>query len=139
MNVFCCLFLQLVTGYRIYLPKLVVNYIFTIISLGFLQLVFYWKPVWHLKCTSTKCQLREATVVLIQVCWFCFCNLLTHPFVCPPNAPPLPYPLPSVSLYAAIGTNTIMSSFVCQMSGKHPLILSGEQFGQQKFSFCSQF
>ncbi|XP_071841062.1 polyamine-transporting ATPase 13A3-like isoform X2 [Apostichopus japonicus] len=57
---------MLVTGYRIYLPKLVVNYIFTIISLGFLQLVFYWKPVWHLKCTSTKCQLREATVVLIQ-------------------------------------------------------------------------
>ncbi|XP_075720181.1 putative cation-transporting ATPase 13A4 [Rhinoderma darwinii] len=37
-----------------------------IFSLGFLWLIFYWKPEWHVWATCIPCSLREADVVLLR-------------------------------------------------------------------------
>ncbi|XP_066457991.1 probable cation-transporting ATPase 13A4 [Eleutherodactylus coqui] len=53
-------------GYRtsIYRKALCIcGYIF---SLGFLLLIFYWKPEWHIWANCIPCTLREADVVLLR-------------------------------------------------------------------------
>ena len=37
-----------------------------ILTLGFLRLVFYWKPEWMLKATHRQCKVREATTILLR-------------------------------------------------------------------------
>lgn len=34
--------------------------------MGFLRLVFYWKPNWMLLCTHKQCGLGEATSILLR-------------------------------------------------------------------------
>ncbi len=38
-----------------------------LLSVGFLRLVFYWKPEWFLRCTHSPCSLRDADTVLLRV------------------------------------------------------------------------
>jgi hypothetical protein len=37
-----------------------------LLSLGFLRLVFYWKPEWMLKATHRQCKVRDAKTVLLR-------------------------------------------------------------------------
>ncbi|XP_072035886.1 polyamine-transporting ATPase 13A3-like [Amphiura filiformis] len=46
--------------------RTVITYVLCVLSLGFLVLVFYWKPNWKLKIMYVKCHLSRADAVLIQ-------------------------------------------------------------------------
>jgi hypothetical protein len=37
-----------------------------LLTLGFLRLVFYWKPEWMTKCTHRPCHTRHATTALLR-------------------------------------------------------------------------
>ncbi|XP_063965726.1 polyamine-transporting ATPase 13A3-like isoform X1 [Lytechinus pictus] len=54
------------TGYRRSIAKTILCVLLSVITVGGLQLVFYWKPEWRLWCTSSKCVLKRATKVLLQ-------------------------------------------------------------------------
>nr|XP_054768390.1 polyamine-transporting ATPase 13A3-like [Lytechinus pictus] len=54
------------TGYRRSIVKTILCVLLSVITVGGLQLVFYWKPEWRLWCTSSKCVLKRATKVLLQ-------------------------------------------------------------------------
>ncbi|XP_075056985.1 putative cation-transporting ATPase 13A4 [Mixophyes fleayi] len=53
-------------GYRTSTCRTVVCIIGYIFSLGFLLLLFYWKPEWHVWANCIPCSLREANVVLLR-------------------------------------------------------------------------
>lgn len=61
------LFVQEVCGYRTAIMKTALSWIFTVFTLGVLQLVFMWRPDWRLKCTSSRCHVNEANFVLVTV------------------------------------------------------------------------
>jgi len=42
------------------------TWIFIVLTVGFLRLIFYWKPEWMLKCTHKACDLDRASKVLLQ-------------------------------------------------------------------------
>jgi hypothetical protein len=44
----------------------IITWIFVILSLGFLRLVFYWKPRWMLLCTHRECSIKAASKVLLR-------------------------------------------------------------------------
>lgn len=46
------------------------TWFFIILTVGFLRLVFYWKPNWMLWCTHRKCSLAAATQLLLRVTLF---------------------------------------------------------------------
>lgn len=54
-------------GYQRSPLGLVVTWFFIILTIGFLRLIFYWKPNWMLKCTHKKTSLKVATSVLLRV------------------------------------------------------------------------
>ena len=56
-----------ISGYQKSIIGLVVTWFFIILTLGFLRLVFYWKPNWMLLCTHKKTNLKTATSVLLRV------------------------------------------------------------------------
>lgn len=35
-------------------------------TLGFVRLIFHWKPNWHVFFTCTNCSLKEANILLIR-------------------------------------------------------------------------
>lgn len=45
---------------------MIVTWIFITLTLGFLRLVFYWKPNWMLICTHKQCSLDVATKILLR-------------------------------------------------------------------------
>ncbi len=45
---------------------LVITWILIVLTIGFLRLIFYWKPDWMLKCTHRQCSLKTATKVLLK-------------------------------------------------------------------------
>ena len=45
----------------------VITWIFIVLTVGFLRLIFYWKPEWYLRCTHSPCSLRDADTVLLRV------------------------------------------------------------------------
>ncbi|KAM3931813.1 putative cation-transporting ATPase 13A4 [Leptodactylus fuscus] len=53
-------------GYRTTTCRKVVCICGYILSLGFLLLLFYWKPEWHVWANCVPCSLREANVVLLR-------------------------------------------------------------------------
>ncbi|XP_072036622.1 polyamine-transporting ATPase 13A3-like [Amphiura filiformis] len=53
-------------GYKTNEAKTIACYIFGVLTVGFLFLVFYWKPDWKLKATSSRCMLQEADWVLVK-------------------------------------------------------------------------
>lgn len=60
--------LQVFSGYKVHRTKLYVAYFCSVITLGFLPLLFFWKPTWKLKLTHTSTSLKFASSILIQVC-----------------------------------------------------------------------
>ena len=42
-----------------------ISWIFIILTLGFLRLVFYWKPNWMIKATHRPCNIKYATKILL--------------------------------------------------------------------------
>jgi cation-transporting ATPase 13A3/4/5 len=69
---FFSLFLKEIWGYQRSDVATAISWFFIIISVGFLRLVFYWKPHWMLKATHVKCSLNQATTVLLKVQKFLF-------------------------------------------------------------------
>ncbi|KAM4693461.1 putative cation-transporting ATPase 13A4 isoform 2-T2 [Discoglossus pictus] len=53
-------------GYRSVRWRQVLCYFGYIFSLGFLRILFYWKPEWDVWCQSVPCCLEEANVVLLR-------------------------------------------------------------------------
>ncbi|XP_022085443.1 cation-transporting ATPase 13A2-like isoform X2 [Acanthaster planci] len=53
-------------GYRSSIPKWVLVAFLTVLTLGMVHLVFYWKPEWGLWCTHSPCPLRDAEMVLLK-------------------------------------------------------------------------
>nr|CAB3224445.1 probable cation-transporting ATPase 13A3 [Phallusia mammillata] len=54
-------------GYRRNTIKTCLSFTVTLFSAGFLQLVFYWRPDWRLKCTHTKATRKDMTAVLLTL------------------------------------------------------------------------
>ena len=54
-------------GYTGSLSGLIVTWIFIVLSVGFLRLVFYWKPNWLILCTHKQCPIKHASIVLLRV------------------------------------------------------------------------
>ena len=54
-----------IRGYLISKPFYILSWILFIATLGFLRLVFYWKPEWMLYFTHSKSELQNASSVLI--------------------------------------------------------------------------
>ncbi|XP_033097899.1 probable cation-transporting ATPase 13A3 [Anneissia japonica] len=54
------------TGYHRVPWKQLISVLLSIVSLGVLQLVFYWKEVWRVKFTCSPCPLKDAQVVLLN-------------------------------------------------------------------------
>ena len=52
-------------GYSTSTVGSVITWILIILTLGFLRLVFYWKPDWMIKATHRRCDIRDATKVLL--------------------------------------------------------------------------
>ncbi|XP_071500491.1 polyamine-transporting ATPase 13A3-like [Diadema antillarum] len=52
-------------GFKRSIPKVALSVLLSILSVGVLQLIFYWKPEWGLWCTSSPCDLSSATKVLL--------------------------------------------------------------------------
>lgn len=44
----------------------VITWIGVTLTLGFLRLIFYWKPEWMLMCTHRECDTKEATTILLR-------------------------------------------------------------------------
>uniref|UniRef100_A0A7E4V2E3 Cation-transporting ATPase n=1 Tax=Panagrellus redivivus TaxID=6233 RepID=A0A7E4V2E3_PANRE len=53
-------------GYRRHLPKTILVWIGTVLTLGLLQLVFYWYTMLKVRCTAYKSSLREAEYILVH-------------------------------------------------------------------------
>ncbi|KAE8603788.1 hypothetical protein XENTR_v10014466 [Xenopus tropicalis] len=53
-------------GYKTHICRKVLCIIGYIFSLGFLWLLFYWKPEWHVWANCVPCSLEEASVVLLR-------------------------------------------------------------------------
>ncbi|KAM4771313.1 putative cation-transporting ATPase 13A4 [Rhinophrynus dorsalis] len=53
-------------GYRTHSCRKVLCIIGYIFSLGFLRLLFYWKPEWHVWANCVPCSLEEASIVLLR-------------------------------------------------------------------------
>ena len=66
-DMLCLAMLQTIMGYRWARVKNAVTWCGYVLTLGFLRLVFYWKPNWHLKATHDECSLSQAEKVLLQV------------------------------------------------------------------------
>ena len=62
-----CLACQRCCGYRNCYWKLVVFYTLCVVSLGVIYLVTHWKPGWRMLLTKSRCWLRDADAVLLQV------------------------------------------------------------------------
>ena len=56
-----------ICGYQKSIIGLIITWIFIVLTIGFLKLVFYWKPNWMLLCTHRECSLKSATSVLLRV------------------------------------------------------------------------
>ncbi|CAF0962173.1 unnamed protein product [Didymodactylos carnosus] len=72
--------------------RTIFTWILSILSAGFLRLVFYWKPDWKLWCECTKADLGRATFVLLQdryKQWYVE-NVLIIDSDYPANSPKLP-------------------------------------------------
>ncbi|XP_033641842.1 probable cation-transporting ATPase 13A3 isoform X2 [Asterias rubens] len=54
------------TGYRLSIFKMIGIVLLTVVTLGFIQLVLYWKPEWRLWCTHSVSSIREAEAVLLK-------------------------------------------------------------------------
>ncbi|CAH1772705.1 unnamed protein product [Owenia fusiformis] len=52
-------------GYRLNKIKRAVTWVFIILTVGFLRLIFYWKPDWYIKCTRDPVSLAQAETVLL--------------------------------------------------------------------------
>jgi hypothetical protein len=57
---------MLISGYKNSILKTTLIWILIVFTIGFLRLIFYWKPEWMLICTHTKCDLKLATKVLLK-------------------------------------------------------------------------
>ena len=64
------MFLQKIVGYCKDPVREVVVWVCTILTVGILRLVFYWRPDWMLKCTCVMESLDKAEYVLLEV-WSC--------------------------------------------------------------------
>ncbi|KAG8538414.1 hypothetical protein GDO81_022691 [Engystomops pustulosus] len=53
-------------GYRKLMWRQVLCIIGYIFSLGFLLLLFYWKPEWDVWCQCTPCDLQTANIMLLR-------------------------------------------------------------------------
>lgn len=53
-------------GFQVSGLKRFFTWLAIILTLGFLRLVFYWKPEWMTKCTHSRCHIRDATTVLLR-------------------------------------------------------------------------
>ncbi|CAF0715730.1 unnamed protein product [Brachionus calyciflorus] len=53
-------------GFKKSIPGIIATWIFIVLTIGFLRLIFYWKPNWMLLCTHKKCDLAEATSILLR-------------------------------------------------------------------------
>lgn len=47
---------------------MVVTWGFIVVTVGFLRLVFHWRPQWYLWASHVKCSLAEAQRILLVVC-----------------------------------------------------------------------
>ena len=65
----CIISFQEIIGYYCSMPFTVIIWILIVLTVGFLRLVFYWKPEWMLKATHVKCDLHKAQQILLKVCW----------------------------------------------------------------------
>lgn len=63
----CDTVFQVITGYKSDTGRQVVVWFFIFITLGFLRLIFFWRPDWMLKCTHVTCPLSQATSLLAKV------------------------------------------------------------------------
>ncbi len=53
-------------GYESSIIGTVITWIGIILTLGFLRLIFYWKPEWMLKATHRQCKVKDATTILLR-------------------------------------------------------------------------
>ncbi|CAF1232029.1 unnamed protein product [Rotaria magnacalcarata] len=53
-------------GYSRSVARTIVAWIFIVLTVGFLRLVFYWKPHWFLRCCCTRADLAVAQYVLLK-------------------------------------------------------------------------
>lgn len=56
-----------ISGFARSVLGLTITWIFIVLSVGFLRLVFYWKPNWLILCTHKRCFIKYATKVLLKV------------------------------------------------------------------------
>lgn len=54
-----------IEGFELSQPKYIISWLLTILTLGFLKLIFYWRPDLMLKFTHQKCELNKCTKVLL--------------------------------------------------------------------------
>jgi cation-transporting ATPase 13A3/4/5 len=47
--------------------RTIITWIFIVLTVGFLRLVFYWKPHWFLQCCCIRADLSVAQYVLLKV------------------------------------------------------------------------
>ncbi|XP_067950022.1 polyamine-transporting ATPase 13A3-like [Watersipora subatra] len=57
---------MIVEGYTRSIGRTTLTWIGFILSLGFLRLIFYWKPNWYIRCTHVKTSLSSASHVLLK-------------------------------------------------------------------------
>jgi len=62
--------IQEICGYSRSGWRTLLTWLTIVLTLGFLRLVFYWKPNWYLKWTHTETDLVEASHVLLKVCQY---------------------------------------------------------------------
>ncbi|CAM4910631.1 unnamed protein product [Rotaria socialis] len=53
-------------GYSRSVARTIIAWIFIVLTVGFLRLVFYWKPHWFLRCCCTRADLAVAQYVLLK-------------------------------------------------------------------------
>ena len=69
----CCV-VQRCHGYCRSRWKVLIFYALCVLSLGVLYLVTHWKPGWRILLTKSRCWLREADTLFLQVCSTCSCS-----------------------------------------------------------------
>lgn len=53
-------------GFTRSLVGLTITWIFIVLSIGFLRLVFYWKPNWLILCTHKRCLIKYASKIMLK-------------------------------------------------------------------------